>query len=101
MRNLIDNACRYRYERSSEQHTVTIIIEDVEGMIQLFIEDNGRGIKDEAQERLFEMFYKAEAVSNRNGLGLHIVKTAIEKLNGQIEFSSTFKKGTKVKVTLP
>ncbi|MBL6445492.1 PAS domain S-box protein [Fulvivirga sp. 29W222] len=101
LRNLIDNACRYRYERSSEQHTVTIIIEDVEGMIQLFIEDNGRGIKDEAQERLFEMFYKAEAVSNRNGLGLHIVKTAIEKLNGQIEFSSTFKKGTKVKVTLP
>lgn len=101
LRNLIDNACRYRLERPSKNHTVFITIEEVGNALQFFIIDNGRGIREEAQERLFEMFYKAEAISNRNGLGLHIAKTAIDKLKGQIELSSRYNQGTKVKVSLP
>ncbi|UII32671.1 PAS domain-containing sensor histidine kinase [Fulvivirga ulvae] len=101
LRNLIDNACRYRYDRNTEKHMVVIGIEEVDSELHFFIQDNGRGIKEEAQERLFEMFYKAEAVSNRNGLGLHIARAAVEKLKGRIELSSAYNKGTKVKVTLP
>lgn len=101
LRNLIDNACRYRYERNAEKHTVIIRIEEVEDKLEFFIEDNGRGIKEDAQERLFEMFYKAEAVSNRNGLGLYIARAAVEKLQGQIELSSKYSKGTKVRISLP
>lgn len=103
LRNLIDNACRYRlmYSEKNKKHSVFITIREVGRSLEIDIADNGKGIKKDLQPRLFEMFYRADTASNRNGLGLFIAKTAVEKLNGRIELSSKYRKGTHVKVCLP
>ena len=47
------------------------------------------------------MFYRGTAQSKGSGLGLFIVKEAIEKINGTIRVESTMDKGTSFYVTLP
>lgn len=58
------------------------------------LQDNGEGIPVEFQERIFEMYFRANERSKGNGLGLYIVKKAIEKLNGVITLKSELNKGT-------
>ncbi|ELR68336.1 sensory box histidine kinase PhoR [Fulvivirga imtechensis AK7] len=100
--NLVDNALRYRKcHTSGSTHRVTINIERCQKGLSVSIHDNGKGISQYIQSRMFEMFYKGEHNESRNGMGLFIVKTVIEKLNGSIEVDSEPGKGTKVKVTLP
>lgn len=61
------------------------------------VADSGLGIKPEDQGKLFQMFgsIKDEKV-NRNGIGLGLVisRMLVEKFNGQINFVSTYTKGT-------
>jgi signal transduction histidine kinase len=64
------------------------------------IEDNGIGISKQNLSRIFDMFF----VTNKNkgtGLGLYIVKEAIENLNGTITVESKIHIGTKFIVTIP
>jgi len=65
------------------------------------VEDNGQGIMDEYKSRIFEMYFRANENSKGNGLGLYIAKKAAEKLNGHINFSSNYAKGTLFSVILP
>jgi signal transduction histidine kinase len=47
------------------------------------------------------MFYRATERSQGSGLGMYIVKQAVEKLKGRITARSTFGRGTTFRVTLP
>lgn len=67
----------------------------------LEFEDNGLGIDPEYQSRIFEMYFRANSESKGNGLGLYIVKKAVEKLNGEIFFTSQFNKGSTFTIDLP
>jgi signal transduction histidine kinase len=49
---------------------------------------------------MFEMFFK-NAKSRGSGLGLYMVKSAVERLNGSISAHSETNNGTTVKITLP
>jgi signal transduction histidine kinase len=71
-----------------------------ETSMHLQISDNGLGIRDEERHRIFEMFYKNEN-SRGNGLGLYIVKTAVEKLKGKISAESRRNCGTTFTLSLP
>ncbi len=64
------------------------------GVVVMEIQDNGEGIPDEYQDRIFEMYFRANERSKGNGLGLYIVKKAAEKLNGIITVKSTLHVGT-------
>jgi len=63
--------------------------------------DNGIGIEWSHKERVYDMFYRATSRSNGTGLGLYIVKSMIEKLNGQISLESTLGHGTTFLLTIP
>jgi signal transduction histidine kinase len=63
--------------------------------------DNGIGIKKEYVKKVFDMFYRATEKSQGSGLGMYIVKQAVDKLKGSIKVKSTFGKGTTIKITLP
>ncbi|MGC3946121.1 MAG: tetratricopeptide repeat-containing sensor histidine kinase [Chryseolinea sp.] len=65
------------------------------------IEDNGQGIDPSLQEKVFDMYFRGNERSKGNGLGLYIVKKAVEKLNGAIELSSSVGKGTTFRILLP
>lgn len=68
---------------------------------QIIIEDNGIGIEDHHQDKIFEMFYRATDKSPGTGIGLYIVKDALDKVKGNISLSSEFGKRTKFLISIP
>jgi signal transduction histidine kinase len=52
-------------------------------------------------DKIFNMFYRATERSQGSGLGMYIVKQAVEKLNGSISLHSEYGVGTNIKITLP
>lgn len=66
------------------------------------IQDNGSGIKQENQSRIFEQFFTTKIITKGTGLGMTISRHIVEeKHGGTIEFVSTPGKGTEFTVTLP
>ena len=63
--------------------------------------DNGIGIDEENLTRVFEMFYRATEQSDGSGIGLYIVKNAVDKLGGQISVASRVGQGTRFNIILP
>jgi PAS domain S-box-containing protein len=65
------------------------------------ISDNGIGIRAEHLGKIFNMFYRATDRSQGSGLGMYIVKQAIEKCGGEIDIKSTYGEGTHISISLP
>jgi signal transduction histidine kinase len=63
--------------------------------------DNGEGIPTDAKPKIFDMFYRASANGSGSGLGLYIVKEAIQKIGGSIVVYSEYGKGTEFVVEIP
>lgn len=100
-RNLIDNAIRY----SPENTKVGIGIRDKDGLVSVSVADQGDGLKQEDQERVFERFYRVDAARSRQtggtGLGLSIVKHVVENHGGEVTVWSQLGKGSTFTVRLP
>jgi signal transduction histidine kinase len=92
--NLVGNAIKYMGGAGS----VTITQEVVSVMLVTHITDTGLGISKEAQQQLFEKFYRVQTDRTRDitgtGLGLFIVKEMIEKMNGTLAVTSEEGKGS-------
>lgn len=67
----------------------------------MVIEDNGQGIPQEYREKIFEMYFRASDKSKGNGLGLYIVKKAVEKLGGGIVIDPSVNIGSRFTITIP
>jgi len=52
-------------------------------------------------EHIFEMFYRASEQSEGSGLGLYIVKNAVDKMGGVVMVNSEVGEGTSFKIVLP
>ncbi|MBA0883577.1 sensor histidine kinase [Flavobacterium undicola] len=100
LNNLYTNAVKY-YDDKKEKPFITITaFEDVDSN-KIIIEDNGIGIKQEYQTKIFDMFFVTNNNNKGTGLGLYLVKDAVENLKGNIEITSEVNKGTKFTITLP
>ncbi len=99
--NLIDNAGKY----SGEGKNITITTEVEGNFVSIKVKDEGVGIKKEDSDKLFKKFSRIEnhltSKTQGNGLGLYITKHLVEKMGGQISFTSEIDKGTEFKVTFP
>src|SRR5690349_23419297 len=91
--NIVSNAIKY-YDPGKERSFVRMHVRRGSEQAIIEIEDNGIGIPQELQQRVFDMFYRATESSEGSGLGLFIVKETIEKLGGTIELSSVPGAGT-------
>lgn len=100
LNNILSNALKYR-DVSKEKSFVNIIIRSNKTNAIIVIEDNGVGIANNDKEKIFEMFYRATTLSSGSGLGLYIVKEALEKLGGTVNVESEQDKGTKFIVEIP
>jgi PAS domain S-box-containing protein len=99
-RNLISNAIKYR-RMDIEQPAVKVTVRIAEAEAEISFSDNGIGIEPDKLLNIFEMFYRASTQSDGSGLGLYIVKNAVEKLGGQIDVFSRPLQGTEFKIILP
>ncbi|MEO8145996.1 MAG: PAS domain S-box protein [Bacteroidia bacterium] len=100
LNNLISNAIRYHNPYTDKPFVkINVVADEVKTKIE--IEDNGIGIDEKFQEKVFEMFYRVSESSNGSGLGLYIVKETIEKLHGAIYIQSKRGIGTKFSVSIP
>ncbi len=97
--NVISNA--YKYYNPETDSSLQIDIEVTQERATLEFTDNGIGIKAEYLDKIFNMFFRATDRSQGSGLGMYIVKQAVEKLRGTIRLISEYGKGTSIKITLP
>ena len=98
--NLLGNAAKY----SPKNSTIRISLKTEGNLIILSISDEGAGIPQSEQARIFEKFYRASNVTNEysgSGLGLAIVKSIVESHQGRIWVESIKGKGSTFFVVLP
>jgi signal transduction histidine kinase len=98
LRNLIENSLVFNYSNTIEISIVAIVKDE---MLILEVTDNGIGISHDTQDEIFQMFKRTSQTSTGNGLGLYIVKKAIEILNGQIHLESNIKSGSTFTLKFP
>lgn len=99
--NLCDNAVKYNVEGGRAE--VRVARDGTDAL--LAVEDTGIGIPPQAQERVFERFYRVDKSHSREtggtGLGLSIVKHAVQLHGAKIELHSAPGQGTRVSVRFP
>ncbi|MBL7856287.1 MAG: response regulator [Cyclobacteriaceae bacterium] len=98
--NLISNAIKYADQRK-ERSVVQIEATVTPAHLVMIVRDNGIGIPKEHISRVFGMFYRATEKSMGAGLGLYIVKEAVDKLSGSIVIQSQLGTETLVRITIP
>lgn len=97
--NLVHNAIKY----SSENSVIDVKISQNESETTFKIVDNGIGIPKKDQKNIFNRYFRAEnaLLTQGTGIGLNIVKSHIENLNGSISFTSKENVGTTFTINLP
>ena len=94
IRNLLRNACNY----SELDKEINVNLFKDKSSIVLSVVDKGRGIATSDHERVFERFYRVDKGRSRSlggtGIGLSIVKHAVDRNGGLIELDSVLGSGT-------
>lgn len=105
--NVMNNACYAvwdKAQKASEDYApeISISVSTAEGNVIITIADNGEGMTDEVQQRLFENFFTTKPVGHGTGLGMSITRDIIEqKHGGKLSFTSTCGQGTAFTFTIP
>jgi signal transduction histidine kinase len=100
LNNLISNAMKYADLRK-DGPAIEVRVKANSTSAEIRIIDNGEGIPTDAKPKIFDMFYRASANSTGSGLGLYIVKEAVQKIGGTIVVYSEYGKGTEFVVEIP
>ena len=100
LNNLINNAVKFQ-DNAKEISYINITVDATQTEAKITIEDNGMGIREMDQDKIFKMFYRAGATNSGSGIGLYIVHEAVSKLEGTIKITSTFGEGSIFEITIP
>ncbi len=99
--NLVNNAIKY----TSQGGCISVSTSTTENQAIIEVEDNGIGIDESEQQRIFERFYRVDKshsqLSGGTGLGLSIVKHIAVKYQGQVSVVSSLGHGSVFRVTFP
>lgn len=101
MLNLLSNAVKYGIEKG----TIRVLIYRDDCNVFISVKDNGIGIPEEMQKKIFERFQKVDTSLSRqsegSGIGLSLVKSLVEIQGGTIICNSKIEEGTEFLLTLP
>ncbi len=99
VKNLMENAARYNEDGGH----VFVSVDEKSDKVTLKVKDDGIGIDEENQSRIFERFYRVNKSRSREtggtGLGLSIVKHVAELYDAKLTLSSTLGAGTEITVS--
>jgi signal transduction histidine kinase len=99
LEHILENALLFH-----KQKPIKLVLKtDLQGdkAIMISLRDDGQGIEKEHLPRVFEMFFRANVHSKGNGMGLHIVQKAIEKLQGAVHVESEKENFTQIDLIIP
>lgn len=100
LNNIISNA--YKYSDSAKENSfITVTFTCDANKATIIIKDNGIGIAASDKEKIFDMFYRSTSLSTGSGLGLYIVKEAVDKLNGTFSVVSELGIGSEFRIEIP
>jgi signal transduction histidine kinase len=100
LNNLVSNSIKYSDAKKPEQW-VKVKSYRADEVAVIEVEDNGLGIRQKDQERIFDKFYMSGDNKKSSGIGLYLVKDAVTQLNGKIEVRSEPGVCSKFKVIIP
>lgn len=92
LQNLIENSIKYINPYTRKPYVLVKVYTE-ENLLYIKVTDNGLGIPEEHQEKIYEMFYRANERADGSGLGLYILKRAVERLQGVVTLKSKPGKG--------
>jgi signal transduction histidine kinase len=98
--NLLSNAIKY----SPEGGMVEVVGEDEDGVVFMSVRDEGVGIPEDQQERIFTKFFRGDAAASGiagSGLGLAFARAVVEAHGGRMSFKSEPGEGSTFWVELP
>lgn len=97
--NIVDNAVKY----SSEKSRIVIEAKPYEIYGSIIVRDEGMGMTEAEIPKIFQRFYRSEAVSGEEGvgLGLYLAREIVRKQSGYIKVKSEIGKGSEFVVFLP
>jgi len=104
LHNIIDNAIKYTLENGSVEIELT---KTSSSECTLRVSDTGIGISPTDLARVSRRFFRSDSgrdpatTPRGTGLGLNIVKTIVEGIDGRLEIDSSLGKGTTVQIVLP
>lgn len=100
LKNVINNAIHFS-DHGKAAREVLVDIAVTKTFVGIWISDNGIGISDAQQSKLFEPFHRASNLKSGPGLGLFLVKGMISRLSANICVSSQADIGTTVTLLIP
>jgi PAS domain S-box-containing protein len=96
-KNLFDNTAVF----ADVNPEVDVQLSMVGSVYRIVFHDNGPGIPSDLEKKVFDMFFKGSEKSKGSGLGLYMVKKAVEKLKGEIRIITEVIPGTRFEISLP
>lgn len=100
--NLLSNAIRFAPQNSE----VIVKLSDRGGGVEIGVTDEGPGVTEEDQKRMFEPFFQSQMTTSTGskglfGIGLTIAKEVVEAHDGRIEYYSRKPHGSEFRIVLP
>jgi signal transduction histidine kinase len=99
--NLIENAFFFGAMKDPDNVRVSVNASIKNDKVEISVLDNGIGIDQSINGKVFDMFFKGHEQSKGSGLGLYIVQKAIQALEGEIEVDSVAGEYTRFTILLP
>lgn len=100
--NLLSNSVKYGKENGSIE---VYVYKKNDYSVSISVKDDGIGIPEDMQQKIFERFQKVDKSMSRSsegsGIGLSLVKSLVEIQNGTIEINSKINEGTEFIVNFP
>lgn len=99
--NIVSNSIKF-----TEKGRINVDVKVKEEKLKISVSDTGIGIAKKDQSIIFEKFHRVknsntESKFNGSGLGLHLVKSLVEKMKGEIYLKSALGKGSTFEIILP
>jgi PAS domain S-box-containing protein len=96
--NLIRNGIEHTVDRNPEVH---VGVNEREDVYEFYVEDNGEGVPEDQQHKVFEVFEQAGGRTDGTGIGLAICRRIVEQHGGDIRVDSEDSEGSTFYFTIP
>lgn len=99
LKQVLINLLKNSLESIENKGKIQIYIKSHKKFIDIVVEDTGKGMDEEVQSKLLEMFYTTK--NNGTGIGVALSNEIIKAHNGKLLYKSEINKGTKATIRLP